>query len=256
MLKRKNGFNLETKALVNKVVISARAEEEKQPNTEVETEQNKPSQETTVEATRNTQINYEDLIANARKQEKDKLYPTIANLEKENKNLVEKNNKHLLTIGEKDARIKELEGEINALKDSSNKTESEKEVELRKEIQKLNDTIADLKANTVSREDIENEIKAEYEVKLYRESKLRELGNTVIPELIIGNTKEEIDSSIEVSKQRYSEITNSILGNVNVPPANVNTSTFQTKDLKVEDLLDLNPNSPEYAQLRAKLGLR
>lgn len=195
-------------------------------------------------------VNFEDLIANARKQEKDKLYPQIKKLEEEKKKLVEKNNQHLLTIGEKDARIKELELLTNS--DSV----SEKETALQNEIESLKTTIANMEKDAISVEEIESSIRAEYEVKLYREQKLREIGDTVIPELIIGTTKEEIDASIVASQERFNQISNKILGSVQVPVANVSTSSFQSKDLKLEDIANLDPRSPEYAQLRAKLGLR
>lgn len=211
---------------------------------------------TNPQITTTTQVNFEDLIANARKQEKEKLYPTITKLENEVKSLVEKNNAHLLTIGQKDARIQELEGMIEESKKSATKGATERETTLQKEVEQLKSTIADLQANTVTREAIEQEIKGEYEVKLYREQKLRECGDAVIPELIMGSTKEEIDASVKISQERYNQITQSVIGNVNVPVANANTSSFQMKDLKVEDIANLDPRSPEYAQLRAKLGLR
>ena len=107
-----------------------------------------------------------------------------------------------------------------------------------------------------TREEIEAEIRAEYDVKLYREQKLREVGDTVIPELVTGTTIEEIDASIKVSQERYNQITSKFLGGVQVPVANVNTSSFQAKDLKIEDIANLDPRSPEYAQLRARLGLK
>ena len=82
------------------------------------------------------------------------------------------------------------------------------------------------------------------------------MGDTVIPELITGTTIEEIDASIKVSQERYNQITSKFLGGVQVPVANVNTSSFQAKDLKIEDIANLDPRSPEYAQLRARLGLK
>lgn len=198
-------------------------------------------------------VNFEDLIANARKQEKAKLYPQIEKLQGEKNTLVEKNNAHLLTIGEKDSEIQDLKKQLAEA--NKNTGASEKESKLLSEIETLNAKIKSLEENTVSRETVEAEIKAEYEVKLYREQKLRELGDTVIPELIIGNTVEEIEASVKVSQERYQQITSKIIGGVQVPVANVNTSTFQAKDLKVEDIANLDPRSPEYAQLRAKLGL-
>lgn len=237
--------------VLNAIIKNVKAEEPPQePNTTGETGGTEPTEP------KAPTVNFEDLIANARKQEKDKLYPQIQKLEEEKKRLTEKNNQHLLTIGEKDSEITELKQRIKTLEETSSKGASEKEQELLKEIATLKETITNLESSTVPREQIEAEIKAEYEVKLYREQKLREVGDTIIPELVTGTTKEEIDASIEVSKQRYSQITDKVLGGVQVPVANVNTSTFQAKDLKIEDIANLDPRSPEYAQLRAKLGLK
>lgn len=201
-------------------------------------------------------VNYEDLIASARKQEKDKLYPQIKKLEDEKAVLTEKSNAHLLLIGEKDAEISRLKQELEKVTLASSKGANDKEKTLLSEIETLKGTIADLESNTVTREEIEAEIRGEYEIKLYREQKLREVGENVIPELITGVTKEEIDASIQKSQERFQQIQSRVLGNVNVPVANANVSGFQAKDLKVEDIANLDPRSPEYAQLRAKLGLR
>ena len=171
-------------------------------------------------------VNFEDLIAKARQQEKAKLYPQIQKLQEQNNALTEKNNAHLLTIGEKDARISELEKQLAESNNASKKGASEKEASLLSKIAELEKELTDIKANTVSREEIEAEIKAEYDVKLYREQKLREVGDTVIPELITGTTIEEIDASIKVSQERYNQITSKFLGGVQVPVANVNTTSF------------------------------
>lgn len=249
----KRAFNTGKNQLLKKLMLMTVFAEEPQQGTE-------PTEPEKVEAepqgTQAPTVNFEDLIANARRQEKDKLYPQIKKLEEEKKTLTEKNNNHLLTIGQKDARIQELEKQLESVNANASKGASERETSLLSEIETLKSTIANMEANTVSREALEEEIKAEYEVKLYREQKLREVGDTVIPELITGTTKEEIDASIEVSKQRFNQITERVLGGIQVPVANVNTSSFTQKDLKVEDIANLDPRSPEYAQLRAKLGLR
>lgn len=243
-MKTPKAFKTKINELFKTISFTVQAEE---PQGEEQIEETPQVEET---STPQPTVNFEDLIANARKQEKDKLYPQIKKLEEEKKKLVEKNNQHLLTIGEKDARIKELELLTNS--DSV----SEKETALQNEIESLKTTIANMEKDAISVEEIESSIRAEYEVKLYREQKLREIGDTVIPELIIGTTKEEIDASIVASQERFNQISNKILGSVQVPVANVSTSSFQSKDLKLEDIANLDPRSPEYAQLRAKLGLR
>lgn len=243
-MKTPKAFKTKINELFKAISFTVQAEE---PQGDEQIEETPQVEET---STPQPTVNFEDLIANARKQEKDKLYPQIKKLEEEKKKLVEKNNQHLLTIGEKDARIKELEILTNS--DSV----SEKETALQNEIESLKTTIANMEKDAISVEEIESSIRAEYEVKLYREQKLREIGDTVIPELIMGTTKEEIDASIVASQERFNQISNKILGSVQVPVANVSTSSFQSKDLKLEDIANLDPRSPEYAQLRAKLGLR
>ena len=248
----KKGFITEKTNLLKKIMFMPVFAEEPQGTEPTEPQGNG----TTEPQPQANTVNFEDLIAKARQQEKAKLYPQIQKLQEQNNALTEKNNAHLLTIGEKDARISELEKQLAESNNASKKGASEKEASLLSKIAELEKELTDIKANTVSREEIEAEIKAEYDVKLYREQKLREVGDTVIPELITGTTIEEIDASIKISQERYNQITSKVLGGVQVPVANVNTSSFQAKDLKIEDIAILDPRSPEYAQLRARLGLR
>ena len=248
----KKGFITEKTNLLKKIMFMPVFAEEPQGTEPTEPQGNG----TTEPQPQANTVNFEDLIAKARQQEKAKLYPQIQKLQEQNNALTEKNNAHLLTIGEKDARISELEKQLAESNNASKKGASEKEASLLSKIAELEKELTDIKANTVSREEIEAEIKAEYDVKLYREQKLREVGDTVIPELITGTTIEEIDASIKVSQERYNQITSKVLGGVQVPVANVNTSSFQSKDLNIEDIANLDPRSPEYAQLRARLGLR
>lgn len=250
-MRNNKGFITGTTNFIKKLTLKTVFAEEPQgtePTTPVVTEpQGTPSTPT---------VNYEDLIAKARQQEKAKLYPQITKLEEEKKSLVEKNNANLLIIGEKDAEISELKKQLAEAQKTSQKGASEKEQSLLSKVSELEKELADTKANICSREELENEIRAEYEVKLYREQKLREVGDTIIPELITGATKEEIDASILVSQERFNQISNKILGGVQVPVGNVSTTSLNTKELKIEDITKIDPRSPEYAQLRAKLGLK
>lgn len=207
-------------------------------------------------------INFEDLIAKARKEEKEKLYPQINSLKEEVAKITEKYNKALLTIEELKEDKEKLEKTITELKNASNKSNDEKIVELNKEIEKLQKEIERLNAekNSVNPQEIEEKIRNEYEVKLYREKVLREaVENNVglIPELVTGTTKEEIDNSLEVSKKRYEEIVGKVAStNFNIPPVNTNVSKISSKEFSMEDLIKLDPKSPEYKELRKKLGLK
>lgn len=244
-MKNNHGFNTRLKDILTKIMLNVMAEE------------GEPTPEPTPNPTPETKpVNFEDLIAKARKQEKDKLYPQIQKLEGEVATLTEKSNAHLLTIGEKEEEIADLKKQIKDFTANSTNNTSEREKALQQEVESLQTKIKDFETNTCSREEIEAEIKAEYDIKFYREQKLREVGDEAITELIVGSTVEEIDKSVEIAKERYQQITNKILGGVTIPVANTNTSNFQQKELKLEDIANLDPRSPEYAQLRAKLGLR
>ena len=65
--------------------VSFRVQAEEQPKGEDKEESQQGGQSSTTPQT--TTVNFEDLIANARKQEKDKLYPQIKKLEEENRKI-------------------------------------------------------------------------------------------------------------------------------------------------------------------------
>ena len=116
-MRTQHGLNTKRNNIMKKLFLVAKAEEGNvaDTNTTATTGETTPT------------INIEDLMAKARSEEKAKLYPKIEKLEKENKALVEKNNTHLLSLGEKDALITSLNKEIEQLKATSNKTVSDKE---------------------------------------------------------------------------------------------------------------------------------
>lgn len=250
-MSNRKGFITERINFYKKVMLTVKAEE---PTTDPVEPQ--PTEPTSGVEPKATTVNFEDLIAKARKQEKEKLYPQIKKLEEEKTALIEKNNNNLITLGEKDAEISDLKKQIKELQDTTKGSVSEKEKALQTKVNDLEKQLNEINSSMVSREEIEAEIRAEYEVKLYREQKLREVGDTVIPELITGATKEEIDASVSLSQQRFQQIQERVLGSVQVPVGNVNTSSFQNKDLKIEDIYNLDPRSPEYASLRKQLGLK
>lgn len=209
------------------------------------------------EQTTQPTVNFEDLITKARAEEKAKLYPKIQKLEGENTKLVEKNNKLLLDLGTKDAEISDLKSQLEGAKSSNKNTESETVKALNEEISTLKATIADLEANSVDVEELTNSIRSEYDVKLYREQRLREVGETVIPELVMGNTKEEIDASITNAQSRFNDIIAKHSGayaQPTVTPNNVNTQSLNIKDLSVEDISKMS--AVEWAEKRKMLGFK
>lgn len=247
-MNRKN-YDFITKIINKFKMTKVHAEEPNEPSEPQGTEVNN----TASGEGNNTQLNYEDLISRARKEEKDKLYPKIKALETEKATLTSKNNDLIL-------KVANLEEENKQLKSTGKQTQSQTVSNLQAELEKANKKVAEFEANLVDEEALRKEIRAElegeYEVKLYRESKVNEFKDCIIPDLVNGNSKEEIDQAIENSKQRFEAMKKQILGNTYVPPVNPNSSKFQHKDFNYEDLANLDPRSPEYRELRAKLGLQ
>jgi hypothetical protein len=204
----------------------------------------------------NYQVNFEDLITKARKEEKDKLYPQIKDLKKANEDLTEKNNKNLLSVESKDKEIADLKAKIEELQTSTSKSDSDAVKTLKKEVKDLKATIADMETTKVNVEEIEGRIKDEYEVRLYREQKLREAGEGVIPELVTGLTKEDIDASVKASQERYQSIIKGVVSTAvnHMPVNNANTGKMSMADFKPEDIANMSP--AEWAEKRKVLGLK
>lgn len=226
-------------------------------------------EEKTVETTPPT-INYENLVAQARKEEKDKLYPRIKKLEEENATLLKNSNDSLLKVA---ALTQELE---NARAEGSAK--SSKEVEaLNAKITELEAQLEEAKKSAVNEEEVRAKVEKEYAVKLYIRDKVAENKDsilTILAEDITGATEEEVDKAIEAAKEKTLAVKKD-LGLVDEEGKPV--STPQKKDekpstkkppvvnppmekggseLSVDYIRGLDPRSPEYAEVRKKLGLR
>ena len=204
-------------------------------------------------------IDFESLIAKARKEEKEKLYPEITRLKEELEKKVARINELLLAIGEKDEIISQKEKEIKDLGSNSKKSESQ-------EVKELKIQIADLE-NKLSEKDGEISF-----IKLdsYKQSKVAEAGGEIIPELVVGNSEEEIDLAIEKAKARYKEIitkvatTATINSNTqnsnNIPPVNPNTGNLDkgastAMNLSGIDMMTVEGRA-EYNRLRVQLGMK
>jgi len=172
-----------------------------------------------------------DFIQKVRKQEKDKLY---------------------MEIQKKDTKIKELEGEIlllnNRLKSSTETSINEQE-ELRTEVQRLSETVAELK------KDIRRK-----ELDLFKERALKEAGDELILDLVSGETEEEILSSIEVAKQKYQEIVEKAISKkpkVEVPKPTNPQQPKSIKQLTAQEIAKMSPK--EWAEhremVKKQLGL-
>lgn len=211
-------------------------------------------------------INYEDLIAKARKEEKEKQYKTIDKLKGEKDTLTKQHNEDLLKLAELEKKVEEANKKLTDA--SSGDTELVKS--LKDEIVNLNSVKAELEKEVnaykekppVDRDDIAKEIRAEleaeYEVKSYKLEKLAELKDDIlVPELVVGSTKEEIDASLQVALERSKQIRATLGAEKKRPksPSNPSIQGIQDTEISLEKLATMDVRSKEYADLRAKLGL-
>ena len=202
-------------------------------------------------------IDFESLIAKARKEEKEKLYPEITRLKEELEKKVARINELLLAIGEKDEIISQKDKEIKELKNNSKKSDSQ-------EVKNLKIKIAELENQLAEKDKEINAIK----LASYRDKKIAEAGGEIIPELVTGNSEEEIDLAVGKAKERYKEIISKIASQQsikpqnsnNIPPANPNTDLFTSSQLNIQSLYGLNLMTPEgraeYERIRKRLGLK
>lgn len=216
-------------------------------------------------------INYEDLIAKARKEEKEKQYKTIEKLKTQINTLTEQHNSDLLKVAELEKQLQEANTKLTTAGSGDSeevKTLKETIKTLEKEKADLDKKVKEFESKTpVDRDEVVAEVKAElekeYEVKTYKAEKMAELKNDIlVPELVFGNTKEEIDASIQSALERSAEIKKN-LGFTDKPnkrtpksPANPSVSKVQDNQVSLERLATMDVRSPEYAQLRKELGLR
>ena len=202
-------------------------------------------------------IDFESLIAKARKEEKEKLYPEITKLKEEVEKKVTRINELLLAIGEKDEIISQKDKEIKELKTNSKKSDSQ-------EVKELNIKITELENKLAEKDEEISAIK----LTSYKDKKIAEAGGELIPELVTGNSEEEIDLAIEKAKERYKEIISKIASQQqtkpqnsnNIPPANPNTSSFINSQVNTQSLSELNLMTPEgraeYEKMRKQMGLK
>lgn len=196
----------------------------------------------------NGTVAFEELIAKARKEEKDKLYPQIEKLK-------ESNNSHLLVIAERDKEIETLKKERDQYKAQAEKLEKDQT-----DGTKANTKVSELTSENAKLQRDLDALQKKYDndintVKLnaYRDKKISEAQGALIPELVTGTTEEEINASIEVAKQRYAEIQASAYQGIQMPKANpVQTAITQQT---VSDVDIANMSMEEWAEFRKKSGI-
>ena len=218
-------------------------------------------------------INYEDLIAKARKEEKEKQYKTIEKLKGQIATLTEQHNNDLLVKADLEKQLKEANDKLTTAGSGDSeevKTLKETIKTLEKDKADLDKKVKDYEASKpVSREEVEAEVRAEleaeYEVKTYKATKMAELKDDIlVPELVMGTTKEEIDASIQSALDRSAEIKKNLgistdkkqTKRTPKSPANPSVSSVQDNEVSLERLATMDVRSKEYAELRKQLGLR
>ena len=216
-------------------------------------------------------LNYESLIAQARKEEKDKLYPQIKKLQDDNKEHIKTINALLLERGQ-------LQSQLEKARQSANTSpkESKEYKELETQYNTLKGQYDDLQKNAPKEEDLRAKFEQEYKVKLYAEKKRMEVSSDksvvgAFLDSITGSTEEEVDnavkSAIEKTKNLKKEL--GISDESSNPSSN---PTTETKDLgrsptnippmrqqgkfDVNAIRNMDVNSEEYKELRKSLGLR
>ena len=216
-------------------------------------------------------VDIAQLIAAARKEEKDKLYPRITELENKVKSLSSDVKEYL-------TRIANLTQELDEAKKNSDTKEKDTKIsDLEKEL-------ADVKAQlekAPNEESIRESVKAEYELKYYAEGLVRDnkdkLLSPYIPN-ITGGTKEEIDSALQKAiddstalkkelgidpdekgkgKKKKEEKDDDNKGGKR-PPKQQHKSLDDSEEFEysIEEIQNLDPASPEYAEFRKKIGLK
>lgn len=209
-------------------------------------------------------VNYEDLIAKAREQEKGKLYPEIEKLKGENVKLIEKNNSLLLTVGEKEQIQRELEKAISQLETKVKQYEEEGKMSMEKDktVEALQKEIEALKAENAKKDEEFKAFINKAEVASHMSAKIKEaqLDEDLI-ELVQGNTKEEVDASIakavalqEKIKAKYVAPKAPTPDNVPLPKPNTAVLGIeQLKTVKPSDIMTMDRDA--WKKMRKDLGL-
>ena len=221
------------------------------------------------------QVNIEELIAMARKEEKDKLYPQIENLKSEKARITGSLNEALLKNAELTKQLETLKSEKgnvaelnSAIKDLEAKVEvltSEKE------------DLAEKLKNAPKAEELEAKFKTQYEVKDYLRTALAEHKDDILKTFISdvkGDTKEEVDASIQKAIEKSNQVREDLGVNKKkkkdegkqeespksekrpkrlAPPENYG----KLEEYDPEYIRNLDPNSEEYKEFRKQvLGLK
>ena len=254
-MKRCYGINAKLMDVIRKVMVRNVLAEEPVPPQQTQT------------------VSYEQLIARARQEEKDKLYPQLQAEKDKVKELIQKNNELLVKMGSLQNEYDVVKAQLDDLKNNKGVNENAEITALKAELEKVKKEYKEFKAGTVDeatlRQKVEAEVKQQYEVEMYKVEKLNsdEFKGQIIPELVSGDTKEAIDESLAKSKARYEELIGvnrnqqqqpqqgQQLGAVpTMPVGNPNTQSFISATISAEEIQRMTPE--QWAEYRTKLGLK
>lgn len=221
------------------------------------------------------QINIEELIAIARKEEKDKLYPQIENLKSEKSRITGSLNEALLKNAELTKQLETLKSEKgNVAELNSTIKDLEAKVEV---LTSEKEDLAEKLKNAPKAEELEAKYKTQYEVKDYLRTALAEHKDDILKTFISdvkGDTKEEVDASIQKAIEKSNQVRED-LGVTKkkkkdegkqeespksekrpkrlAPPENYG----KLEEYDPEYIRNLDPNSEEYKEFRKQvLGLK
>lgn len=222
------------------------------------------------------QINIEELIAIARKEEKDKLYPQIENLKSEKSRITGSLNEALLKNAELAKQLETLKSEKgNVAELNSTIKDLEAKVEV---LTSEKEDLAEKLKNAPKAEELEAKYKTQYEVKDYLRTALAEHKDDILKTFISdvkGDTKEEVDASIQKAIEKSNQVREDLGVSKSkkkkdegkqeespksekrpkrlAPPENYG----KLEEYDPEYIRNLDPNSEEYKEFRKQvLGLK
>ncbi len=240
-------------------------------------EENDPVEKVT-SSKKDPTINFEQLISAARKEEKDKLYPTIKSLKTELAESTKNLNRSLLAETAAKLETENIKKELEAVK--TGKSDPEEVAKLNNQIEALNAEIKALKESTPPDEEaLRKQIESEYEVRYYRDSQLTENKDSILEvfeDLVTGSTKEEVDAAIKAAIEKSKSVKKQLgivesteedpeetkksetkpVQKQRPPFSNPSGKSSNTSDLTAADIAKMDVRSDEYKELRKKLGLK
>lgn len=150
-------------------------------------------------------------IGNARKQEKDKLYPEIEKLKKQLQDQIAAGGADKNALKATQDQLAAAEKKLKELGGGSGEVTDEKLAELVSK--RVMEATAKLEQESVaSRMEAQaelNKLKEKLhakEMETYKKDVIAAANGAIIPELVVGNSKEEIDAALVVAKQAYARV--------------------------------------------------